>query len=248
MTIYYEFNKVNKVGFVKSMSELSDISNPYDITKDAVSIDDVLHNIQKIVLPDDVCIPVIIDATSCVFADIVFNVDTTKVKVNSETLKQDVMSGASLGSSVMLDAIAADKFAILPGRKSANLQSNVGQNHDVIDALATNGLMGSPKIMSEYSAGKVLMELSKLIDRYPTTKLDIWIVHPALKVNKLEGVGVNIYNTPRYAVGEGEILSVFFRYIALIFFPYMSIYAEDDIDHKYDIWEWNEQYDIQVCT
>lgn len=235
MTVYYEFNKVNKVGFVKSMSELSDISNPYNITKDAVSIDDVLHNIQKIVLTDDVCIPVIIDATSCVFADIVFNVDTTKVKVNSETLKQDVMSGASLGSSVMLDAIAADKFAILPGRKSANLQSNVGQNHDVIDALATNGLMGSPKIMSEYSAGKVLMELSKLIDRNPASKLDIWIVHPALKVNKLEGVGVNIYNTPRYAVGEGEILSVFFRYIALIFFPYMSIYAEDDIDHKYDI-------------
>lgn len=246
MTVYYEFNKVNKVGFVKSMNELSDISNSYDITKDAMSIDDVLHNIQKIPLSevarpdakhltDDVYISVIIDATSCVFADIVFNVDTTKVKVNSETLKQDVMSGASLGSSVMLDAIAADKFAILPGRKSANLQSNVGQNHDVIDALATNGLMGSPKIMSEYSAGKVLMELSKLVDRHPMTKLDIWIVHPALKVNKLEGVGVNIYNTPRYAVGEGEILSVFFRYIALIFFPYMSIYAEDDIDHKYDI-------------
>ena len=76
--------------------------------------------------------------------------------------------------------------------------------------------------------------MSKLIDRNPASKLDIWIVHPALKVNKLEGVGVK-YNTPRYAVGEGEILSVFFRYIALIFFPYMSIYAEDDIDHKYDI-------------
>ena len=42
----------------------------------------------------------------------VFAINDDKVKTNSESLKQDVMSGISLGSSSLLDAIYDDKFVI----------------------------------------------------------------------------------------------------------------------------------------
>ena len=175
-------------------------------------------------------IDVIINAENPIFSDIVFSIDKSKVKLNSQNIKQNIMSGATLGSSNMLDAINEQKFAVVLGRKTANLRNLQNQNHDCIDALVSNGLMGSPKIMSEYSVGKLLIRLSKL-----NQKMNFYIVHSALKVNSLSGYGISTYNVPRYSVGDGEILSVFFRYIAILFFPYLSITNSNDIDYKYDL-------------
>ena len=176
---------------------------------------------------------IIINAESQVFHDIEFTIDSSKVEVNSESVRQDPLSGVSLGSSTMLDSLTDDKFVILPGRKSSNIKSNLNQNHECIDAIATNGLMNSPKIMSEYSVGKLMEAISK---NKNLKNLRIYIIHSALKVKILHYSGISTINIPCYAVGKGEILSVFFRYIAITFFSYMTVYdSSDNIDYKYDL-------------
>jgi len=174
-------------------------------------------------------INIIINAENPIFSDIKFTIDKSKVKLNSQNIKQNIMSGATLGSSNMLDAISEQKFAVILGRKTANLRNLQNQNHDCIDALVQNGLMGSPKIMSEYSVGKILIELTKF------NKINLYIIHSALQVNSLEYDGISVYNVPRYTIGDGEILSVFFRYIAILFFPYLSITNVSDTEYKYDL-------------
>ena len=174
-------------------------------------------------------INIIINAENPIFSDIKFTIDKSKVKLNSQNIKQNIMSGATLGSSNMLDAISEQKFAVILGRKTANLRNLQNQNHDCIDALVQNGLMGSPKIMSEYSVGKILIELTKF------KKMNLYIIHSALQVNSLEYDGISVYNVPRYTIGDGEILSVFFRYIAILFFPYLSITNISDTEYKYDL-------------
>ena len=174
-------------------------------------------------------INIIINAENPIFSDIKFTIDKSKVKLNSQNIKQNIMSGATLGSSNMLDAISEQKFAVILGRKTANLRNLQNQNHDCIDALVQNGLMGSPKIMSEYSVGKILIELTKF------DKINLYIIHSALQVNSLEYDGISVYNVPRYTIGDGEILSVFFRYIAILFFPYLSITNISDTEYKYDL-------------
>ena len=103
------------------------------------------------------------------------------------------------------------------------------QNHEVIDAIASNGLLYSPEVMSKYSIGKILINISRLND------FSIYIIHPSLKVDILDGIYPSSYNIPRYSVGEGEILSVFFRYISLLFYGYMSVYDNVDLERNYDI-------------
>ena len=176
---------------------------------------------------------IIINAESPMFHDIEFSIPQDKVEINSESLRQDPLSGISLGNSVMLDSLMDQHFVILPGRKSSNIKSNLNQNHECIDALAANGLMNSPKIMSEYSVGKLIDAISK---NQNLNSLNIYIIHSALKVKLLNYNGISTINIPCYAVGKGEILSVFFRYLALTFFPYLAVYdATENVDYKYDI-------------
>lgn len=177
---------------------------------------------------------IIIDAESPIFHDIEFSIDSNKVEINSKSIHQDPLSGISLGNSVMLDSLMDQHFVILPGRQSSNIKSNLNQNHECIDAIAANGLMSSPKIMTEYSIGKIINEISK---NKKLKDLNIYIIHSALKAKILSYPGISKDNNiPCYAVGKGEILSVFYRYLAITFFPYMAVYdSVKNIDYKYDI-------------
>ena len=66
--------------------------------------------------------------------------------------------------------------------------------------------------------------------------LNIYIIHSALKVKLLNYSGISSINIPCYAVGRGEILAVFYRYLAITFFPYMAVYdSNESVDYKYDI-------------
>lgn len=229
MTIYYQESRITSITFAKSERDLSTLNIPSESTfyiSDTDSISDIQHLTSEIK-------NIIINAESEIFNDIHFGFDDTKTEVNSESLHQDPMSGISLGNSVMLDSLTDNKFVILPGRKTSNIKSNLNQNHECIDAIASNGLMSSPKIMSNYSVGKLILAIS---DNKNLKDLNIYIIHSALKVNLLQGQGLTQYNIPRYAVGRGEILSVFYRYLALIFFPYMAVYDSiNNINYKYDI-------------
>lgn len=231
MTSYYECVKCKYLSFNKTFKSIK-----YRVKCDCLLINDSntdtsFENVKTFI--DDHShqpVNVVIDATSKLFNDIKFTFDENKEKLDSSNVRQEVLSGCSLGSSSILDAIQAKEFAINPGRKTSGIQSiHPNQNHDVIDAIASNGLLYSPNIITEYSIGKLLTLLTNLDEFY------IYIVHPALTVNVFDGISPYSYNVPRYAVGEGEILSVFFRYISLIFFGYMSVYDNVDIERNYDI-------------
>lgn len=196
--------------------------------------DELINNILPSISSLENIKTIIINAESPIFHDIEFSIDSDKVEINSKSVHQEPLSGISLGNSVMLDSLADQHFAILPGRQSSNIKSNLNQNHECIDAIAANGLMSSPKIMSEYSIGKIINEISK---NKKLKDLNIYIIHSALKSKLLSYPGISKdYNIPCYAVGRGEILSVFFRYLAITFFPYMTVYdSVKNADYKYDI-------------
>lgn len=227
MSIYYYIpQKITNLIFVKDYSKIDCHDDYYYIDKNK-TLSEVLNSLEHITNHN-----IIIDAESDIFKDIEFKIDESKAMLPSEGLKQDVMSGISLGNSVMLDAIADQKFVILPGRKTSGIRNNLNQNHECIDAIATNGLLSSPKVMSEYSIGKILNAIS----RSKLTGITMYIIHSALKVDVLSGSGISKYNVPAYIVGKGEILSVFFRYIAILFFPYLTVIDNDNDDNiKYDV-------------
>ena len=196
--------------------------------------DELINNILPSISSLENIKTIIINAESPIFHDIEFSIDSEKVEINSKSIHQEPLSGISLGNSVMLDSLMDQHFAILPGRQSSNIKSNLNQNHECIDAIAANGLMSSPKIMSEYSIGKIINEISK---NKKLKDLNIYIIHSALKAKLLSYPGISKDNNiPCYAVGRGEILSVFFRYLAITFFPYMAVYdSVKNADYKYDI-------------
>lgn len=227
MTVYYEVNHLKFLSFNKTKP--TNITTTIDLSE-MDDLDTMLNEI-KSHDPNDEHV-VLIDATSKAFEDVVFNIDSSKVGLSSNNANktQDVNNGILLGSSNMLDAYSTGKFVITPGKKNANIQPvHQKQTHEVIDNLAINGLMNSPKVMSEISIGKLLIELSHF------TNFKMYIIHPALKVSVLDGTLPSNYVIPCYTVGEGECLSVWFRYIALLFFGYTLPNDENDIERNYDI-------------
>jgi len=237
MTIYYQESRIQSINFAVSEYALKnfDISFPPDTLKiinsdSELELNNIIEEISK--YPESIK-NIIINAESPIFNDISFSVDSNKLEVNSESVHQEPMSGISLGNSAMLDSLTDNKFVILPGRKTSNIKSNLNQNHECIDAIAANGLMSSPNVMSKYSVGKIILAIS---NNKNLKDLNIYIIHSALKVKLLQGQGLSTNNIPRYAVGRGEILSVFYRYLAIIFFPYMTVYDSiNNINYKYDI-------------
>jgi len=237
MTIYYQESRIQSINFAVSEYALKnfDISFAPDTLKiinsdSELELNNIIEEISK--YPESIK-NIIINAESPIFNDISFSVDSNKLEVNSESVHQEPMSGISLGNSAMLDSLTDNKFVILPGRKTSNIKSNLNQNHECIDAIAANGLMSSPNVMSKYSVGKIILAIS---NNKNLKDLNIYIIHSALKVKLLQGQGLSTNNIPRYAVGRGEILSVFYRYLAIIFFPYMAVYDSiNNINYKYDI-------------
>ena len=237
MTIYYQESRIQSINFAVSEYALKnfDISFPPDTLKiinsdSELELNNIIEEISK--YPESIK-NIIINAESPIFNDISFSVDSNKLEVNSESVHQEPMSGISLGNSAMLDSLTDNKFVILPGRKTSNIKSNLNQNHECIDAIAANGLMSSPNVMSKYSVGRIILAIS---NNKNLKDLNIYIIHSALKVKLLQGQGLSTNNIPRYAVGRGEILSVFYRYLAIIFFPYMTVYDSiNNINYKYDI-------------
>lgn len=232
MSIEYKIKRCNYICFVKSLDLIDESVKSESIILDDDNLNDMLTKINNSNVSN--VKNIIVDSTSNVFNDIVFKFDDSNKGLNSGKVKQEVLSGISLGSSTMLDAIASGEFNIINGKKSAGLPLIQNTNNEVLDALAMNGLINSPKIMSEYSVGKLLLCISNRVNELNTT-FNIYIYHPSLKADKFDGYSPATFNVPRYTIGEGEILSVWFRYIALLFFGYFNIINDTNPEMKYDI-------------
>lgn len=239
MSIEYKIKRCNYICFVKSLDLIDESVLSNSIILDELSLPNMLGKINEAENIKNI----IVDSTSIVFKDIVFKFDDSNKGLNSSKVKQEILSGISLGSSTMLDAIASGEFNIINGKKSAGLPLIQNTNNEVLDALAMNGLINSPKIMLEYSIGKLLLCISNKVNELANkpgsknldTSFNIYIYHPSLKADKFDGYSPATFNVPRYTIGEGEVLSVWFRYIALIFFGYFNIINDTNPEMKYDI-------------
>ena len=237
MTLEYAVNKCKYFCFANSLNSIKDQlpeNKTIYLTKDTfkdTNPEEQLNNILNIIkeLDSKNEYYFVIDSELEAFNDISFKFDSSKNGINSENVKRNVLDGISLGSSTMIDAISTNQFVIVNGKRNAGLDLKKNNNNDVIDALATNGLFNSPKVMSEYSIGKILLSLSKF------DSFKIFVVHSSLKALKFDGNIPTNHNVPRYAVGHGEILSVWYRYLSLLYYCYFTPLEMIDPEHKYDI-------------
>lgn len=237
MTLEYSVNKCKYFCFANSLNTIKDQlldNKTIYITKDTFKninpndqLEYILNIIQELNPKNEYYF--VIDSELEAFNDISFKFDSSKNGINSENVKRNVLDGISLGSSTMIDAISTNQFVILNGKRNAGLDLKKNNNNDVIDALAINGLFSSPKVMSEYSIGKILLLLSKF------DSFKLFIIHSSLKALKFDGNIPTSHNVPRYAVGQGEILSVWYRYLSLLFYCYFTPLEMIDPEHKYDI-------------
>ena len=229
MSIYYEVSKCKYIAFIKDLKYIQDKITSKPTYKLGFDEDSKIEDIEKI---EDEYFTLIINAESELFSDVVFEVNQEKLgessKVGNKT--QDVCRDVLLGGSQQLEAFSNSKFTIIPGKRNAGIQSyHPKQNHDVIDSIARNGLMVTPITSTQFSIGRLFNILCT------KKSFDIIILHSKLEVSIRDSSYPNDYVEPAYIVGQGEITTVFYRYICLYFFGYISVSNEEDRDRIYDL-------------
>lgn len=226
MSIVYETNKCKYISFVKDMKYIDD-----KYTSGAFYLgfkkDDNIDDIKK--LPNDFTL--IINTESELFSDVEFEVNKDHAGENSKKHKNDQdINQQMISSANQLEAFSNNKFTIVPGKRSANIHlHHPKQNHDVIDSIARNGLMVTPKVSTEISVGRLFNILCT------KQSFNLIMVNKNLEVSIRESKYPNDYVEPAYTVGKGEIVTVFYRYICLYFYGYCSITSSEDRDRNYDI-------------
>ena len=226
MSIVYETNKCKYISFVKDMKYIDD-----KYTSGAFYLgfkkDDNIDDVKK--LPNDFTL--IINTESELFSDVEFEVNKDHAGENSKKHKNDQdINQQMISSANQLEAFSNNKFTIVPGKRSANIQlHHPKQNHDVIDSIARNGLMVTPKVSTEISVGRLFNILCT------KQSFNLIMVNKNLEVSIRESKYPNDYVEPAYTVGKGEIVTVFYRYICLYFYGYCSITSSEDRDRNYDI-------------
>lgn len=125
-----------------------------------------------------------------------------------------------------LRGFSLNKYVVHHGKKyNSSLQnSSEYQNHDVLQTIYTNGVHTVPReTVDNYN-----ISIKRLMKYLHTLKsFDIIFIHPNLAINGEISESPNPNVQPSYTVGKAEILSIVYRYIAIYFFGYCSVYNED---------------------
>ena len=226
MSVVYETNKCNYISFVKDVKYIDD-KYKEDAHYLGFNENDTIDQIKT--LPKEFTL--IINTESKLFNDVEFEVNQDHVGENSKKHKNDQdINQQMISSANQLEAFSNNKFTIVPGKRSANIHLyHPKQNHDVIDSIARNGLMVTPKVSTEISVGKLFNILCT------KKSFNLIMVNKNLEVSIRESKYPNDYVEPAYTVGKGEIVTVFYRYICLYFFGYTSVSNENDRDRIYDL-------------
>lgn len=236
MTVYYEVSKCKYIAFVKDLKYVSDrldLSTTYMLGFEEINDNyNNLNFIEDVKSIDKEHFILVVNAESELFSDVTFEVNQEKVGESSKTgnKTQDVCRDVLLGGSQQLEAFSNSKFTIIPGKRNAGIQScHPKQNHEVIDSIARNGLMVTPLTSTQFSIGQLFNILAT------KKSFEIIILHTKLEVSIRDSNYPNDYVEPAYIVGQGEITTVFYRYICLYFFGYTAVSNEDDRDRIYDL-------------
>lgn len=161
---------------------------------------------------------------------IIINKDDVNASCNSAIYKHtpDDVKKAAVGNSTQLEAFSKNKFTVIHNKKSANIENYIPKrNHDVLDSLARNGVVCSPNTDCELSLATLMKKLRRF------REFDIVFVHPSyeMKITRAEFPSELI--EPSYAVNEGELMAIVYRYISIAFFGYCSVYTEEMEEFNY---------------
>lgn len=221
MTTEYAIKKCKFFGFAKTMKDA-------DKNIDGFNFVQKLEDLDEINEKDPI---IVIDLESKIFDDIkIAKPKTDKEKIettNEKTLTKDDMKRQLSGESSQLDAFTQNTFAVILGKKSANIPTHFGQNHDVLDSLARNGVVCSPKSSEVLSIQRLMEKLHKF------SSFSIFAIHSALDLSFVSHEYPSEISHPSYIIGKGEICAIFYRYLLLNFFGYCSIITDSMRENNY---------------
>ena len=174
---------------------------------------------------------VVIDLECDIFSDI--HISMPKIQKAGESSKEQQISKEEMqeqlsGKSTSLDAFSNNLFAVIYGKKSANIQScNTKQNHGVLDSLARNGVVCTPKTQNVLSFQRITDYLKKL------NRFSVFGVHSALEMPFDEQEYPSEISHPSYKLANGEITAILYRYILINFYGYCSIVTDSMRENAY---------------
>jgi hypothetical protein len=164
------------------------------------------------------------------FKDIIITVDDNAEGLSSnmyKTSREDIKK-ASFGNSASLEAFTKGTFTVLRNRKTANIEnSTLKQNHEVLNLIATNGVVCTPETKEILSLDLLMQKLSKC------NNFSIVFVHPALEQKYVAFDKPTEFSKPEYTLNGGELIAIVYRYMLIHFFGMHSIRDEDKLEYQY---------------
>ena len=239
MTTEYVVKKINTFGFARDLNAFSDrysrdepvyvLSSRWTEMPNESYIK--LQSIDELSSVDGKNSTIVIDLECDIFSDI--KISMPKIQKAGESSKEQQVSKEEMqeqlsGKSTSLDAFSNNLFAVIYGKKGANIQScNTKQNHGVLDSLARNGVVCTPKTQNVLSMQRIVDYLKKL------KKFSIFGIHSALELPFDEQEYPSEISHPSYKLANGEITAILYRYILINFYGYCSIVTDSMRENAY---------------
>ena len=239
MTTEYVVKKIQSFGFARTLDAFNDrynrdapvyvLSSRWStMPKDSFI---VLQSIEEMSSIDKKNSVIVIDLECDIFNDI--KISMPKIQKAGESSKDQQVSKEEMqeqlsGKSTSLDAFSNNLFAVIYGKKGANIQScNTKQNHGVLDSLARNGVVCTPKTQNVLSFQRITDYLKKL------KKFSVFGIHSALELPFDEQEYPSEISHPSYKLANGEITAILYRYILINFYGYCSIVTDSMRENAY---------------
>lgn len=190
-----------------------------------------LQSIDEMAAMDKTHSVLVIDLECDVFKDI--KISMPKISKAGESSKEQQVSKEEMqeqlsGKSTSLDAFSNNLFAVIYGKKGANIQScNTKQNHGVLDSLARNGVVCTPKTQDVLSIQRIIDYLKKL------KRFSVFGIHSGIELPFDEHEYPSEISHPSYKLANGEITAILYRYILINFYGYCSIVTDSMRENAY---------------
>lgn len=239
MTTEYVVKKIQSFGFTRNLDAFNERftrdNRVYILSSRSMEFSDEsfigLQSIDELGSIEKDGSVIIIDLECDIFNDI--KISMPKIQKAGESSKEQQVSKEEMqeqlsGKSTSLDAFSNNLFAVIYGKKGANIQScNAKQNHGVLDSLARNGVVCTPKTQNVLSFQRIIDYLKKL------KNFSVFGMHSALELPFDEQEYPSEISHPSYKLANGEITAILYRYILINFYGYCSIVTDSMRENAY---------------
>lgn len=239
MTTEYVVKKIRSFGFARSLDAFNERYSRetpvYTLSSRWTDVPNesfiCLQSIDELSSVDKENSVIVIDLECDIFDDI--KISMPKIQKAGESSKEQQVTKEEMqeqlsGKSTSLDAFSNNLFAVIYGKKGANIQScNTKQNHGVLDSLARNGVVCTPKTPNVLSFQRIIDYLKKL------KHFSVFGIHSALELPFDEQEYPSEISHPSYKLANGEITAILYRYILINFYGYCSIVTDSMRENAY---------------